>query len=226
MGDTRDVPVGKLIMVPALITLGISVLRLVGELQGWSKTFFNREPGGGGALVGIAWLPFVFGAYFAWRLIQSGRHPQSAGRALLMNLAAIAAFAATMVVGRFAVGASPAGGIVFMVIGSAIGLFVASRAWPSLFKTLLTYAFAARIPVMVIMLLAMVGNWGTHYDALPAEPEPAAVLAPMSAFMRWFWIGLLPQAAFWVFFTVVIGGLVGAITALVAGKKAPERRMA
>jgi hypothetical protein len=226
MGDTRDVPVGKLIMVPALITLGISILRLVGELQGWSKTLFNRAAGGGGALVGIAWLPFVFGAYFAWRLIQSGRHPQSAKKALLVNLGAIVAFAATMVVGRLAVGASPVGGLAFMVTGSAIGLFVASRAWPGLFKTLLAYAFAARIPVIVIMFLAMTGSWGTHYDALPSEPEAVAVLQPMSPFLRWFWIGLLPQMAFWVFFTVVIGGLVGAITVLVAGKKVPEHRLA
>jgi len=30
--------IGKLILVPAVITLGVTLLRLAGELQGWSTT--------------------------------------------------------------------------------------------------------------------------------------------------------------------------------------------
>jgi hypothetical protein len=33
------------------------------------------------------------------------------------------------------------------------------------------YGLAARIPVVVVMFLAMAGNWGTHYDYVGA-PEP------------------------------------------------------
>ena len=51
----------RLICVPALITLGVTLLRLIGELQNWSPRLFNREAGGGGALVGIAWLVPIFG---------------------------------------------------------------------------------------------------------------------------------------------------------------------
>ena len=44
----------RLVRVPALITLGVTLLRLIGELQRWSPKLFNREAGGGGALVGIS----------------------------------------------------------------------------------------------------------------------------------------------------------------------------
>ena len=53
--------IGKLILVPAVITLAVTLLRLVGELQGWSPALFNREGGGRGALVGIVWLIPVLG---------------------------------------------------------------------------------------------------------------------------------------------------------------------
>src|SRR5881409_1708216 len=43
----------RLVRVPALITLGVTLLRLIGELQGWSPALFSRQAGGGGALVGI-----------------------------------------------------------------------------------------------------------------------------------------------------------------------------
>src|SRR2546428_3303040 len=49
----RRVSITRLILVPGLVTLGVTILRLVGELQHWSKTLFNPAPGGGGGLVGI-----------------------------------------------------------------------------------------------------------------------------------------------------------------------------
>ena len=59
--------------MPAVITLAVTLLRLVGELQGWSPLLFNREAGGGGALVGISWLVPVFGAWFGWKLAGPAR---------------------------------------------------------------------------------------------------------------------------------------------------------
>ena len=54
--------IGKLILVPAVITLAVTLLRLVGELQGWSPTLFNRgDKAWSPALVGIVWLVPVFG---------------------------------------------------------------------------------------------------------------------------------------------------------------------
>jgi len=49
------------ILIPAIITLGITLLRLAGELAHWSPRFFSPEAGGGFAIIGISWLPFLFG---------------------------------------------------------------------------------------------------------------------------------------------------------------------
>jgi hypothetical protein len=59
MNDTPRL--GRLLLVPALITLAVTVVRLVGELMRWNPTFFSREAGGAGAIVGIVWLVPVFG---------------------------------------------------------------------------------------------------------------------------------------------------------------------
>jgi hypothetical protein len=44
MSDTTsdtNISIGRLILVPSLITLAITLLRVVGELQHWSKCLFN-----------------------------------------------------------------------------------------------------------------------------------------------------------------------------------------
>ena len=82
--------IGKLILVPAVITLAVTLLRLVGELQGWSPTLFARECIFCGALVGIWWLVPVFGAWFGWKLTRAGSGPGSLGRAFGLTLASLA----------------------------------------------------------------------------------------------------------------------------------------
>jgi len=57
----------------------------------------------------------------------------------------------------------------------AIAAAIQYPAWPSLFKTLLAYAYAARIPVVVLMFFAMKGNWGTHYDAVTRDAPPDSI---------------------------------------------------
>jgi hypothetical protein len=42
----------QLIFVPAIISLGVTLFRLVGELAHWSPKYFDTEVGGGGAVVG------------------------------------------------------------------------------------------------------------------------------------------------------------------------------
>src|SRR5678815_179225 len=82
----------RLIRVPALISLGVTLLRLIGELQNWSPRLFNREAGGGGALVGIAWLVPIFGIYFALKLSQLGAAGLRAGKMVLYALAGLVTF--------------------------------------------------------------------------------------------------------------------------------------
>ena len=208
----NEIQTRKLILVPALITLGVTLLRLTGELLHWSKTFFNPAPGGGGAIVGIAWLVPVFGFYFGWKVARAGlagATGRAAGFALLGLL--------IMPAGGFAaVGLGvPQQSLILLgifVVLSVVGAVIAYRGWPALGRVLLTYGLAARIPVALVMLAAMFGNWGTHYD-LPPPDFPA-----MSTLAKWVIIGLLPQMTIWIWFTIAMGGLCGALAAAVAGR--------
>jgi hypothetical protein len=202
----------RLVLWPAIVTLAITLLRLVGELQGWSRSLFNPAAGGGGALVGISWLPFLFGPYFAWQLAKQGKSPESAwrvaGLALLGAALTMAAFAGAQLLGLM-----PWGVVVAFFVGLALA-FLPWKAWPELARTLFLYALAARIPVIVIMLFAIYGDWGTHYDVLPPNPTPQLVAAgPLE---RWLWIGLVPQATIWVAQTVLIGSLLGGLVVALA----------
>ena len=196
----------QLIFWPAVITLGITLLRLVGELQGWEPAFFNRAAGGGGALVGISWLPIVLGPYFALKLARSGKGPASAwkvaGLALLGVVVAIGVFAGSRMLGL-----GSRGFIAGFFVAVALA-FLPWKAWPELGRTLFGYALLARIPVTLVMLIAIFGNWGTHYDVLPPDPPPMLVSAGPLA--RWFWIGFLPQMTIWIATTVLVGTMLGA----------------
>lgn len=204
-----------LILIPAVITLAVTILRLLGELQHRSPALFSPAAGGGGSLVGISWLIPVFGIYFAWKLNARGEGPSSgwkaAGWALLAALGASAVIAVGVAMKLPFVGM-----LLLFAVTSWIAIVVAFRGWPALGRTLLTYAFAARIPVAILMLIAMYGNWGTHYDVAPPDQPQVAAMAPL---VKWFWIGLLPQATIWIYLTVVGGMLVGGVTAAIAGRR-------
>jgi len=214
MSDTAPVRTGRLILVPAVITLAVTLLRLVGELQGWSPRLFSREAGGGGALVGISWLVPVFGAWFGWRLARSGERVAGVGRALGVVVLALAAMPATgFALSRLGVPEFSPVTLVGYAVVSILALLAALRAWPALGRTLLAYALAARIPVALVMLVAILANWGTHYDVMPPNvPEMTPAL------YKWFMIGLLPQMTIWLWFTVVVGGLFGIVAGAIAGR--------
>lgn len=210
-----------LIAIPAVITLAITVLRLLGEIQGWSATWFNAEPGGGGAVIGIVWLVPIFGIYFAVKLSKAGLGPASPGRAALFALLGL-----LIVVGGFAIafaisqpgllGAQAAVGV-----AAVVGTILQRRAWPALFKSLLAYGYAARIPVTVIMFFAIRGSWGTHYDG-----PPPGFPADIGWFPKFILIGALPQLIFWVAFTVIVGTLFGAAIVAVLNRDKREGAVA
>lgn len=212
-----EVPIRKLILVPSVITLGITLLRLLGELQQWSPAFFSREAGGAGAVVGIVWLVPVFGILFALKLGKAGQAPAAAGKALGL---CILGFALVPIAGFAAAGLGvsqesfTAFGI--FVVASIVGGVIAFRAWPALGRVLFAYGLAARIPVVIVMLVAILGNWGTHYDVAPPN------LPEMNPFAKWFAIGVLPQLTIWIWFTIAVGGVFGSVVALATrGKKPP-----
>jgi hypothetical protein len=207
----EDLPLTSLVLVPALITLAVTLLRLCGELLNWSPTFFSRAPGGAGAIVGIVWLVPVFGVYFALKLIHRGHGPSSVGRAIGIPLLALLLVPATIFV---ALNIPLPIRIGVLGVGCIVALVVAFRGWPALARTLFVYGLAARIPVAIVMFVAILGNWGTHYElGPPGFPE-------MSAIPKWFWIGLVPQLTLWMAFTVIVGSLFGGLAALATGRRA------
>ncbi len=204
-----------MILVPGVITLAVTILRLAGELNGWSPLLFNPEPGGGGAIVGITWLVPIFGVHFALKLARSGRAPESVGRALAYAAAGLAVAVAIIIgVGSLVGENYPVAMLVPAAAGIA-GMSIACRGWCALGRVLFYYALAARIPVILITLPAVLGGWGTHYDAAPPGfPE-------MSALGKFFWSGVVPQMTIWVGYTMVVGALFGGIALVVTGRRKP-----
>ncbi len=216
-----DLNVKKLIMVPALIALAITIARLVGELVGGSSVLFNRDAGGGGALVGIVWLVPIFGVYFAVKLVRQGLGPASAGKVVVLALAGlvIAGVATALIFSLFGdpnVSVSFGGAIgqqLGIAIASLVVVLILRKGWPAFFQTMLSYAFASRIPVLIVMLITMLGDWGTHYELGPAGyPE-------MGFLTKFILIALFPQMTFWIMFTMVVGTLFGGIAAALVRPK-------
>jgi hypothetical protein len=205
---------GQLILVPAVITLAVTLLRLVGELLGWAPFLFSRAAGGGGALVGIVWLVPVFGAWFGWKLTVAGDRSAGLWRALGVTLLALAVLpVAGFVAGRMGVPQTSLRMLFVFAVASVVAVAIGLRAWSGLGKTLLAYGFAARVPVVVVMLVAMLANWGTHYDVVPpGVPE-------MGPIPKWLVFGVVPQLTIWVAFTLIVGSLFGIAAAAIARRR-------
>lgn len=91
--------------------------------------------------------------------------------------------------------------------------------WKNLVKTLFYYGLAARIPVIIIMGLAIFGEWGTHYDAFPPP------LAEASPAMKFLLGGVVTQLVVWVgIWTVGVGTVVGWIASKLVGSKRETAR--
>jgi hypothetical protein len=205
----------QLILAPALITLVVTVLRLEGEVHHWGSPWFNNSPGGGGAIVGISWLPIIFGPYFALKLAGWGEGTSSYAKAFGMTIAGLV----VMVLGGLALfksGNSAAIAVIGFLL-TLVAAFVARVGWPSLGSTLIAYAFAARIPVLIVMYFAMRGGWGTHYDAVDAR------FATAPLWSKFFYEAFLPQMLLWIGYTVVVGSLFGDIVAAIFARKPVEQ---
>lgn len=213
------VSTSRLIFYPAVLTLAVTILRLVGELNHWSRSWFTTEMGA--SIVGIVWLAPVLGIYFAVKLVRSGNGPESYLRALGFAILGIAIVLARGIIARPLgfFGLEPTFHVRLLYIWTllAAAALVTRPGWPALFKTLLGYGYSARIPIAVIMFFALRGDWGTHYDRAPSD-LPVGI----GAWPKYFWVGLFPQLVFWVGFTVVTGMFFGSLAAPFARKKNVE----
>ncbi len=176
--ERRRQSIPRLVLVPALATLALTQLRLTGDLLGWSEMGLPFE---------IAWLVPLFGAYFALQLQKVNGFAPSAARVLRGTLLPLALFLAGLILLR-----PTSGGMGFL---SLIAVILVRRTWPRLGNALLSYAFAARLPVIVTILAATLGGWDTVFDVSPYN-----VLA-----------GTLPQLTVWFAFTVVAGSVAASV---------------
>lgn len=211
--DSSRLDIKGLICIPALITLAVTLLRLAGELMGWSSVMFSREAGGGMSLIGIVWLIPIFGVYFAWKLAKSGQASVGAGRTIVFALLGLAIMVVISGLVMSVAKDTDVWALFVIAFVSAVSAYVVAKGWPELASTLLNYGLAARIPVAVVMFFAILGNWGTHYDVAPSADFPA-----MGWLAKWVVIGLVPQLTIWVAFTMILGAIFGGITLAIVGR--------
>jgi hypothetical protein len=191
-------PVLSLVLWPALITLAVTLLRLVGELRQWSPDYFSRLPGGGLAIVGITWLVPAVGAYLGWRLARAEVRAPSWFRLVGWPVVALALALGLGYGLERRLQPSWTGTLTLWAAVALPVAVVSFLAWPALGRPLAAYAAAARVPVLLVMALAIWRRWGTHYDA---PPPGFPGMFPMA---RWLWTGLLPQTTIWIAFTLAV----------------------
>ncbi|MFK7741859.1 MAG: hypothetical protein AB8H80_16195 [Planctomycetota bacterium] len=222
MADKRP-GVLSLVLIPAILTLIVSILRLVGQMQGWNETVFGKaEPGGSGAILGIGWLIVIFGLYFGVRMQRAGHGTKSPTRALVLTLVGLGLTIGGAIVmnqggyltfpGTLESPANPVG-VEYLMAAIGAGVLFCFIAWPRLALTLLVYAILARIPVVIITWLALHYGWdGTHYTKTPPE------FAQPTDDERFMFLAMA-QATIWPAATIMGGSLFGCLGALMAKKK-------
>lgn len=214
----QHLSVARLIFVPALLSFAVTILRLIGERQHWSTRWFSTEtggpiPSGMSWLIGITWLALPFGVYFALKLAAAGHGPERPARALGFALTGmVISFFVYVFLPKLTVRFPQV--LILIWVAMAVPAVIQSLGWPELFKTLLAYAFASRVPVVIVMFFAMRGDWGTHYDYVGTGEQFQMPLWP-----RFFWLAFFPQLVFWVAFTILMGSITGSIAVALLGKR-------
>ncbi|MCA8957602.1 MAG: hypothetical protein KDC87_16120 [Planctomycetes bacterium] len=222
----------SLVLIPAILSLVVTVVRVVGELKGWDPFWFG--PGMGDNLpdgtpvpigkFGVSFLIPLFGIYFAWRIRRSYGSP-SLLRAIVGFLVGLGVTVGLCILfwkmelvqlpDPKAVPLRDPTGLQYVLAALGAGLVIGLIAWPRLAATLLVYGLFVRIPVIVVTYLAVNQDWKVHYVKLPPG-VPAK-----EGFDRVMFLSV-PQISLWPVFTVLAGGLVGSLLAgLVRSKDAP-----
>ena len=216
----KGTSIARLIFIPALISLAITIIRLIGELQHWPTALFNPTAGGAGSIIGITWLAPIFGIYFALKLSAAGEGPDDRGRALRLAIVGFILFIGGALLAIIPKLDFP-GKVVVALFLLLIAVGLQYAGWPKLFKTLLAYAYAARIPVAILMYFAIKGDWGTHYDVVRPDFPVSTEFWP-----KYFQIAFVPQMILWIAFTIITGMLTGSIVAAVKRRGQPTTQTA
>ena len=201
----------RLVFLPTLFTLGVTLLRLFGELRGWPGPWFDKDH----AIVGITWLPPFFGFYFALKLWRAHEGIERVGRAFALGLLGVLLNEVVEATVFPYFGISMFSKLVILWTVAVVSGFLQYLAWPALFKTLTLYGLGARIPVVIIMFFALRGHWGTHYDYRPGPLR-------LGFWPQFLWFGLFEELIYWVSFTVTMGSLAGSLAAALGKRRMRE----
>jgi hypothetical protein len=201
----------RLLRWPSLLTLAISIARLVSEVNGW----LTNASGGRLLPLGITWCIFVFGGWFGWRLARAGSLPRVA-RPWAWALVALLAAIGTAMVGFQPLVEADRSDATFALLRQAVlntvivtlaGALVMFYVWPRLAWALLLYGLGARATVLAFTWLAKHQGWDTHYTKFgPAGIERDSMAETMLS-------ASIAQGGFWVPFTIIGGVLVGTLLA-------------
>ena len=200
----------RLILLPSILTLGVSIARLACEVQG------VIPPTSGGALspLGIGWLILLFGGYFGFRLTRAGSTPNVAPPALWSLLLILAVLGVGYWLFKDIDPNNSSDSAFLMFAEKFLALIIALGCaalgtillWTRLAWTLFCYGLFARAGVMVITWLAKYMDWDTHYTKL----GPAGVTKDMMATLE---ATSIAQFGLWVPATVVFGAFLGGLFA-------------
>lgn len=208
MSDSPRSGILGLVLIAGAVTALVTAVRVYGELQGWDPKFFGPGAGGGMALVGITWLPIVFGFMFGRRLAKNGHRPKNTMAAALVPVFAFGALAGIM----FLFKDDKPTMLMLMRYVPGAGALVVMFFWARAALANLLYGVLARVPVVLVQYMALLNAWGTHYEKVP--PGETMTSAQIGNALALF------QMAVWVPFTVIVGGLFAAIGAATVRKSA------
>ena len=211
MSEGSNVRVLPLLLVAAILTLVVTVVRLIGELNSWDARWFATGPGGDQSPFGIIWLVPVFGFMFGRRLAHGGRPPFVASF-FVPAFGLVALLGAGAYLLKTFEGAELRTWMGYFVYAGPILALLALFAWPRAFLVNLGYALLARIPVVVIQYLDIKNGWQTHYGKV----HPKAGL-DVTADDRLMML-TLAQGTIWVPFTLLLGGASAALGAATVRK--------
>ncbi len=195
-----------LVWVAAAISLLVTVVRLVGELQGWDAFWFSSEPGSFLNPFGIVWLVPVFGFLFGRRVAQATGRPPFVASFFVPMFGFVVLLAGVGYIARELSPESMRAAMDHVVWGAPVLSLLALFAWPRVFAVNLLYALLARAPVVVVQYLDVHNGWQTHYGRV--HPK----LARLSADER-LWSLTVAQGSLWIPFTLLLAGGAAALGA-------------
>jgi hypothetical protein len=211
MDLSKKPPMKGLLLIAGVITLVVTLLRILGESKGWDESLFNREAGGR-SWFGIIWLVPAFGILFGRRLAKAGTKPPFVTSFFVPMFAAVGLFGAVAYCASHFQDENLREKVQYVYYAGPVVALLGLLVWPRAFMACLAYAFLARVPVMVVQYLDIHKGWQTHYGKmLPGMPTN------MSAEEKVLHL-TLAQVGFWLPFTILLGGGMAALGAATVKK--------